>query len=119
MLFVGDHALFDAPRSPEVVFHIEAFALERPARAVADLALALRDLGRGSLRRGFDWLADQGALQTCAPGAELKRVEHPGLDPLLLITRDEACPVICYADDAARQASGEPVRFVPGELGPG
>lgn len=119
MIFVGDHPLLDAPRSPDVVFHVEVRALARPAQALCDLVLALRDEGEGSLRRGFDRLGGRGALLDGSDRrVELRRVEHPGLDPLVFMTRQERCPVLCFAEDAAGPASGEAVSFVPGALRP-
>jgi hypothetical protein len=118
MLFVGDHPLLDAPRCPDVVFHVEVHALARPARALCDLVLALRDEGEGSLRRGFDRLSGRGALLDGSNGrVQLRRVEHPGLDPLVLMTRKERCPVLCFAEDAAGPGAGDEVSFVPGAIG--
>src|SRR5439155_6694840 len=54
MLFVGDHPLFDAPRDPRVVFHLEPHALLRGAGDLAALVLHLRGQGDGSLRSGVD-----------------------------------------------------------------
>ena len=116
MLFVGDHPLYDPPRAPGVVFHLEVRALERHAGAVHDLVLALREQGGGSLRGGFDALSGRGLVETTEPGAELRRVEHPGLDPLLLLTREHGCPVVVFGDDAAGTTGGEPVSFVPAEF---
>src|SRR5262249_33593701 len=53
MLFVGDHPLFDEPRDPRVVFHLEPSGLVRPAEQLTRLVLHLRETGNGSLRDGF------------------------------------------------------------------
>lgn len=116
MLFVGDHPLYDPPRSPGVVFHLEVRALERPAGAVQDLVLALREQGGGSLRGGFDALLSRGVIESVEPGVQLRRVDHPGLDPLLLLTRDHGCPVVLFGDETARPPGGDPVSFVPAQF---
>src|SRR5262249_61171550 len=56
MLFVGDRLAFDQPADARIVFHLELFALSRAAADFARLVEHLRDLGGGSLRRGFDHL---------------------------------------------------------------
>lgn len=119
ILFIGDHPMYDPPRSPEVVFHLEVHALDRPAGDLAELILTLRDHGGGSLRRGFDVLAGRGEVQAAEQGVELRRLERDEQDPLLFLTRGHACPVVLFHDEHTRSGAGEPVSFVPEEiLGP-
>lgn len=122
MLFVGDHPLFDAPQDPRVVFHLEPCGLARSADDLARLVLHLRDRGGGSLRRGFDRLAQTGPWWRRAwpfrprmNGEPLRRVV-PEVGELMLARRSDGPPVIGFAEYP--HPSAEPVEhsFVPAEL---
>lgn len=114
MLFVGDHPLFDVPQDHRVVFHFEPHPLRRPAQAVARLALTLRELGRGSLRAGFDRLAEGSREST-----PIAHVAVEGLGALVLAERDDGCPIIAFEEAEPSRTSddsGTEVTFVPAEI---
>lgn len=115
MLFVGDHPIFDVPRDPRVVFHFEPRPLRRSAAVVAELALALRARGSGSLRAGFDELACGVNTQ-----AGIQRVDVQGLGPLVLAQRDDGGPIVAFDDgnpSTEPQDAGTAVTFVPAVVG--
>jgi hypothetical protein len=124
MLFVGDHPLFDAPQDHRVLFHLEPFALSRPAAELTRLVLHLRAGGRGSLRQGFDRLARQRAWWKKlwparwpgAAGDQPVRRLLPGVGELLLLACAERCPVIGFGQ--APEAGQAPAEhsFVPAEV---
>lgn len=112
MLFVGDHPIYDPPADPDVVFHLETHALERSAALVADLALELREQGRGSLRRGFDCFWSQGP----SPAFSLPTTRSvAGLPPLVLHNAPPDAPVVAFDDGAALDAPAPSIEFVPAE----
>jgi hypothetical protein len=113
LLFVGDHVLLDVPQDPRVVFHLEAYALRRPAAELVALVLALRERGKGSIRAGFDAIAAGSSLE-----GELGRATVEGAGRLLLLARTTACPVLAFDDDEQSEEQGELVRFVPAEAHP-
>jgi hypothetical protein len=108
MIFVGDHPWNDAPTDHRVVFHIEPFALRRPAEPLAALILELLRRGEGSLRRGFDAL-----VSAAPPGVLSGTVRHdlPGVGQVLLAPRVDDCPVIIFAEEPAAGGQGTPVTF--------
>jgi len=110
MLFIGDHSVYDPPLDPRVVFHLEPHALRRPAGPVTALLLALREAGNGSLRLGFDAIASRG-------GDELvKRCELDGVGSLLLLARNDGCPVVVFNDEGLDEEDlSTPVTFVPAQ----
>lgn len=114
MLFVGDHVLFDAPQDSRVVFHLEPYALRRPAARLVELVLELREAGEGSLRAGFEAMA--------GPEARLEEIVRAATcraGNALLLPRAEACPVIAFdEDDSAEPERGDPVSFVPADVFP-
>jgi hypothetical protein len=123
MLFVGDHPLFDEPRDPQVVFHLETNALARPADELVRLVLHLREAGNGSLARGFErtrlggtwwrylwpWRWRPGADQTVSCAVE-------GVGRLLLLARTDGCPVVAFEGAPETAALPGTVSFVPAEL---
>lgn len=110
MLFVGDHPIYDPPSDTDVIFHLEPRALERSAAWVADLALALRERGSGSLRRGFDAVWSEGP----APAYSMVATRSvPGLPRLALRCTDAEAPVVAFDDGEALDAPAEDVSFVP------
>jgi hypothetical protein len=123
MLFVGDHPHYDEPRDPDVVFHLEPWAMARPADELARLVLYLRDLGDGSLRRGFDRLAASQSwwaklLASRKPmlvGQSIRRVV-PRIGPLLLLARDAECPIITFEQLSAKPTNPVTHTFVPAEI---
>src|SRR5262245_38530045 len=123
MIFVGDHPIFDEPRDPRVVFHLEPYALTRPAGDLTKLILTLRESGRGSLRHGFDrWLTDRvwwkrvRLLRSLFPSSEPTRASPPGVGRVLLAERHRACPMIGFADVPPSSAAASEHVFVPAEL---
>jgi hypothetical protein len=111
LFFVGDHPWFDAPRDPRVVFHIEPAALRRPAGPLAALILELRRRGEGSLRGGFDRLAAERAA-----GEKMARHDLPGVGPVVLLPREDECPVVLFEEEPAAHEAGTTVTFVPAEI---
>jgi hypothetical protein len=123
MLFVGDHPLFDAPQDPRVLFHLEPFALSRPAADLTRLVLHLRDSGGGSLRQGFDRLVRQRRWwQRLWPlgdkGASDKPVHRslPGIGDLLLLACEERCQVIGFEKAPEPAHPSAQHQFVPDEV---
>jgi hypothetical protein len=121
MLFVGDHPLFDEPRDPRVVFHLEPLALTRPAEQLTRLVLHLRDVGDGSLRRGFDRLHGdtpwwRRLWPVVAGTAGLVRRTVPGAGPVALLRRADACPVVGFVTAPDPPAVAVAHDFVPAEL---
>jgi hypothetical protein len=122
MLFVGDHPLFDEPRDPRVVFHLEPCGLSRPAAELTRLVLYLREVGGGSLRRGFDRLGRPAAwwkkLWPVAgvPGDGLVRRWVPRVGDLVMVARPDGCPVIGF--EKPPNPAGTPTEhcFVPADL---
>ena len=119
MLFVGDHPLYDEPRDARVLFHLEPCALTRSALDLAALLVRLRDLGHGSLARGFEtvgrgpwWRFWRRRLPPDRP----VRCPLPGLDPVMLMARRRDCPVIAFAGPPEPPAPAEEVSFVPVEV---
>jgi hypothetical protein len=109
MFFIGDHPLFDAPEDSGVVFHLEPNALNRHARDVVRLIATLRELGSGSLRKGFDQLVGK------PKDAKAIQLEHAALGALLLVPRRDQCPVICFEGDGD-EVGGTPVTIVPSSI---
>jgi hypothetical protein len=124
MLFVGDHPLFDAPQDLRVLFHLEPFALSRPAEELTRLVLHLRDSGRGSLRRGFDRLVRQRAWwKKLWPaqwfGAARDRPvprSLPGVGDLLLLACAERWHVIGFRQAPEPGQAPAEHSFVPAEV---
>jgi hypothetical protein len=112
MLFIGDHPLFDAPTDRSVVFHLELRALWRDAAKLTDLVLALRDEGKGSLREGYDRLLERSS------GAPLRRVAHDRAGPLILLPRQDECPVVVFddGDEPTPNPRGTPITFDPRDV---
>jgi hypothetical protein len=119
MLFVGDHPLYDAPRDPRVLFHLEPHALLRSAADVVSLVLHLRARGDGSLRAGFDRVVGRAPwwrrlLRRSGPIPEPVQRTVEGLGELVLVPRPGDCPVIAFAGPP--ESLGEPtVHAVPHE----
>jgi hypothetical protein len=120
LLFVGDHPVNDEPRDPRVLFHLEVFAMSRSAKDLAALALALRDLGGGSLREGFEelgrrapWWRRLWRFGPSLPTDRPVRRSLPGLPPLLLMHRREDCPVIAFARPPDPAVPATETSFVP------
>lgn len=123
MLFVGDHPLFDAPQDPRVLFHLEPFALSRPAADLVRLVLHLRDVGGGSLRSGFDRLIRRRAgwsrlwpLRSRIPWDRPVRRFVPGVGDLLLLACRERCPVIGFENRPEPGAPPAEFPVVPAEV---
>jgi hypothetical protein len=112
MLFIGDHPLFDAPTDPSVVFHLELRALSREAAKLTALVLALREEGSGSIRAGYDSLLERSS------GAPMRRVAHGQAGALILVPRDDECPVVVFddSDSTAPEPRGTDVTFAPGPI---
>jgi hypothetical protein len=122
MLFVGDHPLFDEPRDPRVVFHLEPLALTRPADQLTRLVLHLRDTGSGSLRRGFDhlhgnppWWRRLWPVRADGRAGPVRRTV-PGAGDVALLRRPDACPVIGFATAPEPPAVAAEHDFVPAAL---
>jgi hypothetical protein len=119
MLFVGDRMMFDEPDDPEVVFHLEPFALTRPAQELERLVLHLRAMGGGSIRQGFRLTGLGGRSwyrlwrRTPLPLGEPVRRHVAGLGTLVLLDRQGECPVIGYAAVPAPGVPMEERCFVP------
>ncbi|MBL8194185.1 MAG: HAD family hydrolase [Blastocatellia bacterium] len=102
IMFIGDRMLFDEPRHSEVIFHLERFALTRPASQLQILVETLLKQGNGSLREGFlsigrgskKWY-QFAKLPPIEVGVPIQR-KLPKLDPLLLLERVQECPVITF-----------------------
>ncbi len=110
MLFIGDHPLYDPPQDPRVVFHLERYAVRRPAEQVASLVLSLRELGEGSLRRGFDEVASRGGAE------QVRKCALDGVGSLLLLPRDNGCQVLVFDDKTLSEEDiSTAVSFVPAE----
>jgi hypothetical protein len=125
MLFVGDHPLFDEPRDPRVLFHLEPFAMLRPADELTRLVLHLRDAGAGSLRAGFDalvprerpswWQRLRQRSWRIPNGRPITR-SVPGIGEVALIVRADACPVIGFSQIPSLGAQAGQHTFVPAEM---
>jgi hypothetical protein len=120
MLFVGDRMIFDEPDHPEVVFHLEPFALTRPAHELERLVLRLREAGAGSIREGFRALGTGGRKkwyhvrrQASLPAGRPAQRHVRGLGSLLLFERRGECPVIGYERAPAPAAAAEEHCFIP------
>ncbi len=125
MFFVGDNHFFDRPDDTGVVFHLELFALERPASAAARLVLRLRELGGGSVRRGFDrllpsrpWWRVLTPWRPAHQPGQPARVCLPEVGELLLLSRAGYCPVVGFETGPTDGASPDEHTFVPAELVP-
>lgn len=123
-LFVGDRMMFDEPNHPHVVFHLELLALTRPASELECLVLHLRTAGNGSLREGFRVL---GLTQRKwyrlwrrqpQPIGQPVRGHIDGLGSLLLLERQNQCPVIGFEGPPTPAAAPEEHSFVPSEVAP-
>lgn len=122
ILFVGDRMVFDEPRHPDVIFHLELFALKRPASDFERLVLQLRDVGNGSLRHGFRrlslsdrkwyrfWKRDRPPL-----GQPIQK-SIDGLGSLILLERHEECPVIAFEATPSSTNSAHEHCFVPSQV---
>lgn len=110
MLFVGDHPLHDAPSDERVCFHVEPKALRRSAAPLAELILALRARGDGSLRRGFDVLASPPDA-----GGDHATRDLPGIGPVVFVPRADGCPVFAFATAPEGDAPATAVTFRRGE----
>jgi hypothetical protein len=123
MMFVGDHPLFDAPQDPRVLFHLEPFALARPAGELLRLVLHLRDTGDGSFRRGFERTADQRTgwrrwwpFGARVPVNQPMRRSLPGVGDLLLLACEDRCPVVGFENRPSAEIVPTEFRFVPEEV---
>jgi len=124
VLFVGDRLAFDEPQDARVLFHLEPWALSRPADELTRLVRHLRQAGGGSLAQGFARLAArrpwwQGfwpARSAPTPGVPVRR-RLPGVGPVVLAARQSECPVIGFERPPRVPAPPEEFRFVPAELG--
>jgi hypothetical protein len=123
MLFVGDHPLFDAPQDPRVVFHLEPFALARPAEELLRLVMHLRDAGSGSLRRGFDRTAAvRSGWRKWLPFGARVPVNQPvrrslaGVGDVLFLACAERCPVVGFENRPVGDVPATACRFVPEEV---
>jgi hypothetical protein len=119
MLFVGDHPLFDEPRDPRVVFHLEPCALIRPAADLGRLVLHLREAGGGSLRQGFERVCSaRSGWRALWPfgrdgdGTPVRRTV-PGVGSLVMVRRREGCPVIGFATLPEPAGAPGEFEFVP------
>ena len=123
MFFVGDRLLFDQPEDPRVVFHLELWALTRPAEELTRLLLHLRDLGCGSVRQGFDrigrnkigWRRYWPWAKPMPVGKPVRRA-LPRLAPLLFLARGEECPVIGFEKPPEQETAAQECLIVPAEV---
>ncbi len=122
VLFVGDRLDFDEPDDPEVVFHLEPWALTRPAAELTRLVLHLRRAGRGSIRDGFrrfgqgagSWRVWKRRPPMPVGQAVLRRAD--GLGPLALLERAGACPVVGFAEPPAAGAVAGEHEVIPSRV---
>jgi hypothetical protein len=122
MIFVGDRMVFDEPDDPTVVFHLEPFALARPAVQLKKLIRHLREAGNGSLREGFLAIG-RGPRRwyrlfrpSSLPLGKPMRRHIPELGALLLLERKDECPVIAYEKAPDPPVDSEEHRLVPGAV---
>jgi hypothetical protein len=122
MLFVGDRMIFDEPRDPNVVFHLETFALKRPASVFERLVLHLRTAGNGSLRQGFQSLGMRDRKwyrlwrRGRVPVGKPARKSIEGIGDLLLLERSDECPVIAFESVPLPVPSPVEHCFVPARI---
>lgn len=118
ILFIGDRVAFDEPDDPRVVLHFEPWAMTRPASQLAELVLQLRRLGQGSLRAGFDRLAERRSWwpwkrRVVPPeGMPVLRPLKP-LGEVALLYRQQACPIIGFPTAPNPAVAAEEVVFSP------
>lgn len=123
MFFVGDQPVIDEPKDHGVVFHLEPCFLSRSAIELARLLLHLRDVGDGSLRQGFDLLANpirwwQWVIPLSPPmpyGRPVRRTV-PEVGQLLLMARKDGCPSILFENPPVPAVEPSEHTFVPAEL---
>jgi hypothetical protein len=122
LIFVGDRMVFDEPDHPQVVFHLEPFALVRPAQQLERLVVRLRDAGGGSLHEGFRALGlgprRWQRLWRRSPLAVGKaaRRDVVGLGPLVLLKRQDECPVIGYERGPLPVAAADEHTIIPAQV---
>jgi hypothetical protein len=123
MFFVGDRLMFDQPADPQIVFHLELWALTRPAEELARLLLHLRDLGNGSVRQGFDRIGrNRIGWRRYWPWSEAMPVDKPvrrtlpRVAPLLFLARTEDCPVIGFEKPPEPESAPEECRMIPTDV---
>jgi hypothetical protein len=124
MIFVGDRMVFDEPEHAEVVFHLEPFALLRPAEQLEKLVLRLRDGGGGSIREGFRALG-RGQRRwlrlwrrAALPVGQASRRSVDGLGSLVLLERHGECPVVGYERPPQPAGSADEHEFIPAQVLP-
>ncbi len=120
MIFIGDHPLYDPPQDDRIVFHLEPYALQRPANHFVELLLYLRRQGRGSIGGGFDraltgrtGLWARPTTDVVAPTGEPVRREVPGLGPVLMLKGPDSCPVIAFEEPPDEEFVSDECVFVP------
>ena len=125
MFFVGDLPVFDEPQDPRVLFHLEPCFRERSARELERLVLHLRQLGDGSLRTGFDLLGNPIRwwqwvipLTPKMPVGKPVRCVVPDVGQLILMIRNDGCPIVLFENPADPPAEPLAYHFVPAELVP-
>jgi hypothetical protein len=123
MFFVGDLPVFDEPRDPRIVFHLEPCFLSRSAVEVARLVLHLREVGGGSLRQGFDLLANPIRwwqwvipLTPRMPIDRPVRCSVPAVGQLVLMVRKDGCPIVVFENPAEPAMTPTEHSFVPAEV---
>jgi hypothetical protein len=122
VLFVGDRLDFDEPDDPEVVFHLEPWALARPAAQLARLVEHLRETGGGSIREGFRRVGRGPRrwqlLFRRPPVVVGETVERQvaGLGLLLLLERSGKCPVIGFGEPPAGTVTASEHEVVPARV---
>jgi hypothetical protein len=122
MIFVGDRMMFDEPEHADVVFHLEPFALVRPAEQLERLVLRLRHAGRGSIREGFRAIGlgprrwQRLWRRVALPVGQASRRNVDGLGSLVLLERHGECPVIGYERAPDPAGTADEHEFIPAQV---
>lgn len=122
MLFVGDNTYMDAPQDPNVVFHLEPYAVTRPAAELTRLILHLREVGDGSLLHGFERLGLQhmsrkpDPLPERLPRGGLIRCTVAEVGQLLMCAPEDACPIVAFEKPPDADTTLIEISFVPAEM---
>lgn len=122
MLFVGDNSYMDAPQDPNVVFHLEPYALMRPASDLTRLILHLREAGSGSLLHGFERIGLQhlptkpDPLPERLPRGGIIRCTVAEVGNLLMCAPQDACPIVAFEKPPDIETTLIEMSFVPAEM---
>lgn len=119
IIFIGDKMVFDEPDNPNVVFHLEPFAMNRPAIELQHLILYLRAVGNGSFREGFSailrenrkWYRFFRPISTPMDKPIIRSV--PTVGELVLMERNNACPVIGFYKFPNRGNTPDEHKIIP------